>query len=489
MSTKQIASSTLWQLGSQITMAALSIITVKFVAIGLSKELAGNYNSAYGFLQLFGILADFGLYAVAIREVSREEAEREKVLGVLIVIRSCIVVASLSLALLVAWLLPQWNGTPLPIGVTIAAFVPFFTLLAGIIRTVFQVHYKMHFVFLAEVTQRIITTSLIGFFVITGVRNSIDISVYKMFLGFGGFGAFVLFAISVLSGNSLMRIRPHFDWNLMKQLLQKAAPYGIAFFCMALYRQFDITIIAMLRPDFEIQNAYYGFVNRMTDMGFLIPTFLLNSTLPILSERDAKGEDTSALLGKTLLILLILGSVSALFSALWSRPLVQLLTTESYLSTPTQAGSDTALQWMSIPLFLNSFVLYSFYILLTKHKWKQLVMTLLLAAVGSVTINANVIPEYGFMGAVFTSSVVHLFLSIALLPQALHTMPTTLSLQQIGRWLLFVVLLATALHLIRPWLGNELYTAAGLVLMSGCIVVFAYVSGLLGTLGVLGKKA
>ncbi|MBT4585812.1 oligosaccharide flippase family protein, partial [Candidatus Peregrinibacteria bacterium] len=81
MSTRQIASSTLWQIGSQITMAALSILTVKFVAIGLSKELAGNYNSAYGFLQLFGILADFGLYAVALREISRSELNREGVLG------------------------------------------------------------------------------------------------------------------------------------------------------------------------------------------------------------------------------------------------------------------------------------------------------------------------------------------------------------------------------------------------------------------------
>ena len=42
-------------------MASLSILTTKFVAIGLTKELAGNYNSAYGYLQLFGILADFGL--------------------------------------------------------------------------------------------------------------------------------------------------------------------------------------------------------------------------------------------------------------------------------------------------------------------------------------------------------------------------------------------------------------------------------------------
>jgi len=75
MSTKQIASSTLWQVASQVTMAALSVITVKLVATGLTKELAGEYNTAYGFLQIFGILADYGLYAVAVPEVSKAKKD------------------------------------------------------------------------------------------------------------------------------------------------------------------------------------------------------------------------------------------------------------------------------------------------------------------------------------------------------------------------------------------------------------------------------
>jgi O-antigen/teichoic acid export membrane protein len=161
--TRAIASSTLWQFASQIVMAGLSIVTVKFVAIGLTKELAGTYNSAYGYLQIFGILADFGLYAVAVREVSRAE-NKERVLGALIVLRVLILALSLGSAVVIAWLVPMWRGDALPLAVSIAAFVPGFTLLAGVIRTVFQVHYRMQYVFIAEVTQRVITVSLIGAF-------------------------------------------------------------------------------------------------------------------------------------------------------------------------------------------------------------------------------------------------------------------------------------------------------------------------------------
>lgn len=333
----------MWQLASQLTMAALSILTVKFVAMGLSKELAGNYNSAYGFLQLFGILADFGLYAVAVREVSRAE-NRNEVLGAIIILRCITLVFALGTALLLVWIIPAWKGTPLPLSVTISSLVPFFTLLAGIIRTVFQVNYKMHFVFIAEVSQRILTASLIGLFIFFGVRGSTDLQHLHLFLFIGGIGAFLLFLISLASGNRIMEIHPRWDRALLKKLALSAMPFGAAYFLMALYRQFDMTLIALLRPDFEIQNAYYGFVLRMADMGFLIPTFLLNSTLPILSERGEKVEDTKKLLGKILLIILIFGSIMLLFSMLWPRPLIKLLTTDAYLSTPSYYGSDTALK-------------------------------------------------------------------------------------------------------------------------------------------------
>jgi len=477
MSSRAIATSTLWQLASQVTMAALSILTVKFVAIGLSQELAGNYNSAYGYLQLFGILADFGLYAVAVREVSKA-TDRERVLGTLMVLRIIILVLSLVSALVLVWALPQWRGTPLPLGVTIAALVPFFTLLAGVVRTVFQIHYKMQYVFIAEVIQRIITVSLIALFIIAGTRGTSDVFVYHAFLLIGGIGAFVLLILSFFFANKLMKVRLHFDWELLKKLFVRAAPFGLAYLCMALYRQFDITMIALLRPDFEIQNAYYGFVVRMSDMGFIIPTFLLNSTLPVLSERDSKGMDTRSLLGKTFLILLILGSISALFSALWSRPIMQLLTTESYLSTIATPGSDTALQLMSIPLFLNSMVLYSFYVLLNKHAWKRLVATLSVAAIASLILNYFLIPPYGFVGACYTAIIIHIGLVIVLLPQGLHVMPIALTRKHMTQWATFTAATAALLWLFRGVLTNELTTVIALSAATIFMIGVAWAIGL-----------
>jgi O-antigen/teichoic acid export membrane protein len=455
---KAIATSTIWQFGSQFVMAALSVITVKFVAIGLSKQLAGDYNTAYGYLQIFGILADFGLYAVAVREVSKAK-NREHVLGALFVLRCLILLFSMGAAILIAWIIPDWRGTPLPLGVTIAAMVPSFTLLAGILRTIFQIEYRMHYVFIAEVTQRIVTVLLTGVFIFLGVRGTTDTRVYLSFLLVGGIGAFVLFLLSAIFGRRLMVVRPHWDSALISEVFVQAAPYGLAFLCTALYRQFDVTLISQLRPhDFELQNAYYGFVQRMMDMAYLLPTFLLNSTLPALSQRDSRGEDTRPLLGKIFLVILLIGSTAFLFSFFWSRPLTRLLTTETYLSTALHPGSDTALSLLSVSMFMNGIVLFSFYTLLTKHRWKPLVLTLSVAVVLSLVSNFSLIPSLGFVGASYTSIIVHTFLALSLLPQALRVMPIRFTVSELLRVIVYVLLLGVLLAFLRPFATSPVRT-------------------------------
>jgi len=445
-------------------MAALSIVTVKFVAVGLSKELAGNYNSAYGYLQLFGILADFGLYAVAVREVSRAQ-DKVKVLSTLVVLRGSILLLSLITALFFVWVLPVWHHTPLPLSVTIAALVPLFTLLAGILRTVFQVHYKMHYVFVAEVSQRIVTVGLIGTLVALGLRGSTNLHDLHLFLFFGGVGAFVLFLISLFYANQLIPVQCAVDWQVLQTILVKAFPYGIAFLCIALYRQMDTTLIALLRPDFELQNAYYGFVLRMTDMAYLIPTFLLNSTLPTLTQTQAKSVERQALLEKTFVLILATGITACLFALLWPRPLMQLLTTEQYLSTHARAGADTALRLLALPMLLNGVILFSFYALLTVHHWKPLVWKLSSAAAVALVMNTLLIPRFGFVGAGITSITIHLLLSTLLLPTAISTIHFTVPWKKLFPLTLFAVFLGGGLLLTQPLLTSNLHTAIGLGVM------------------------
>lgn len=458
MSTRAIATSTIWQMASQITMAVLSIVSIKLITLGLSLELAGQYNSAYGFLQIFGILADFGLYAVAVRELSKAK-NKEQTLGALLSLRTVITLCSLGLAVAIAWMVPSWRATPLPVGITIAAAVPLFTLLAGMIRASFQVAYKMHFVFIAEVLQRVLTLSLTVLLIVWGVRHSQDPFIYYLFMGIGGIGALLLFLVSVAYGSRFIRIRPHWDKTVMRETLLLAMPFGIAFLATTLYRQTDVTLIALLRDDFAVQNAYYGFVQRVMDMAYLLPTFLLNSTLPILSQRLEKGEDTKGLLGKTMAIVLLIALISLLFSVFWPREIMQLLTSEQYLSTADRPGSDTALSILAISMFFNGLIVYAFYVLLARHAWKPLVAVLTGGAAVSIALNLWLIPTMGFVGAAITSAILHTSLALILVPLSARYLPFRFPQGFLARLVAFGLILAGFLWVAQPLLTNSLATA------------------------------
>ncbi len=496
MQARAVAHSTLWQIASQGVMAVLSVATSKFVTLALTKELAGNYISAYGFLQIFAILADFGLYAVAVREVSRAPDAvasghgtahtKDQVLGALFLLRIIITTCALGSAVALVWLLPQWRGTPFPIGVTIAALVPGFTLLAGMLRTVFQVRYKMQFVFLAETLQRVVTTGCIGLFLFLGFRDSGDLRLYETFLWIGGIGAAVLFLLSLFHARRLMPIRLSWDPVLLKRVLLLAAPYGLAYLCMALYRQLDVVFLNLLRPDFAIQNAYYGIAGRVEDMAFLVPTFLLNSVLPMLSAHGKNKEQdatTRTLLGKTMFILLLTGATFFLFATLWARPLTLLLAKPDYLSSALHPGSDQAFWLMSVPMCLNGLILYSFYVLLTGDAWRRLVAVLAAGAVISVVLNLLWVPAHGFAGTGSALTIVHVLVMLALLPQALRMRPITLTRDHLRALAIFCIPLGMLLWLSAPVLVNTPRIVLGATLALGVMAGLAWLSGLRRLLG------
>lgn len=456
MHTRSIATSTLWQLGSQAVTMVLSLLSIKFVTIALSQSLVGNYQTVWGYLQIFGILADFGLYAVAVRELSQSK-DPGVTLGTLFVLRAVITFLSLGAAIGIAFALPGFRGTPLPIGIALAAFVPFFTLLSGMLRTLFQVRYQMHYIFLAEVCSKIIPVCLIGLSLLSGVRLSDNLDLYYIFLAFGGIGSLVLFLFSLRFAFGLPEVHPRFSWAEFFRILRLSTPYGLAFLMTTIYRQSDVTLIALLRPqDYDMQNAYYGIVLRIAEVGFLLPTLILNSALPMM---DAGREnDRGDFLGKLLLSLLTLGSIVSLFSFFLARPIILLITRESYLSTPLLPGADTALQLMAFSMFLGMIITFCYYLLLNGHRWKWLLTLTTLSAVISVVFNSALIPQFGFMGAAITSVLAHLLLAIGLLIVSLRFTKIRIPFSQLCRWFTFSLVTGLTLFAMAPFITNSLST-------------------------------
>ena len=499
MSTHKIATSTLWQLTSQAITMVIGILGIKLTTIALSRELVGNYQTVYSYLQIFGILADFGLYAVSLRELSRA-TDRALTFGTLFLLRAVITCISLGVAIVFAWVLPSFRGTPLPLGITIAALVPFFTLLAGMFRTLFQVEYRMHFVFVSEVLGKIVPVLLMAGAVFLGVKGEQSVSLYYYFLGFGGAGSLLLFLLSLWFARPLFKAElvlsqskqptsrgllgvclglPKLYQAEIWRILRLATPYGLAFLATTIYRQSDVTLIAMLRPDYDLQNASYGVALRIAEVGFLLPTLVLNSALPILSEKKESDPSRASFLGNILLTLLTLGSIASLCSYFFSRPLMLLLTNENYLSTASLAGADTALQLLSFPMFLGMIITFCFYLLLILHSWRMLLIFTSGAALLSVLLNLFLIPLFGFTGAAMTQIAVHILLAIGLSGLTIYKVAVYLPFASFARWFAMSISLGFLLFLTADYLQGTLSTLIGGVLALFAALLLAWVFGVL----------
>jgi hypothetical protein len=115
-------------------------------------------------------------------------------------------------------------------------------------------------------------------------------------------------------------------------------------------------------------------------------------------------------------------------------------------------------------MFLNGFVIYAYYCLLNRHRWRPLVASLASAGVFATVANLLLIPARGFIGASWTSIAVHALLVALLLPRSLRAMPLRLPPGFLPRWFLYAALLAGWLLAVRPLLTGSWATALALAL-------------------------
>ncbi|MBI2636353.1 polysaccharide biosynthesis C-terminal domain-containing protein [Candidatus Peregrinibacteria bacterium] len=108
--------------------------------------------------------------------------------------------------------------------------------------------------------------------------------------------------------------------------------------------------------------------------------------------------------------------MAALVSWVLATPIMRLLTSEAYVQSGLIPGADTALRLLALPMFFNSLILFSFYVLLSRDAWRPLLVVLCLGVLVSLGGNIVLIPRYGFVGAGMVSIGTHALLCLLLLP-------------------------------------------------------------------------
>ncbi len=412
-------------MGKVIT-ALLGIISVKLITNYLSTGEYGHYTAIYDYMAIFAIVADFGLFTIAVREMAHDEKQIEKIIGNVLSIRTILAILSFGLGIVIAFLIPQYKGTIVPFGILIVSVATIMTLVAGTISSVLQVYLKMQYSAFAMIVGKAITVFYIVATILWWFPDN-PTAGFPHLLYAWIIGNFFAIALTYIPSSRLVKIRYRFDWIFWKEVVLKALPYGMALILGTVYFRIG-TVIMSLDPSLSHDIGLYGVAMRFLEIVIIIPAFFMNSILPVLTR--AIKENLIPKIRNILQYALDFMALAALPTLvggyLLSKPLVAAISSDEFVGIGGVAGSDTALRIVLFAMVLVFFHAVFTFTLVALGKQSRLLLINLVAVIVNVSLNLYFVPRYSFVAvsviAVISETII-LLSAATLVMRTLHLRP------------------------------------------------------------------
>ncbi len=446
---RKIISNTFAQVLGKAVVALLGLAVVKISTSYLSVEGYGEYVLVYEFLAFFGIAADLGLFTIAVKEMSEDEKRMPELIGNILSLRTILVAATMLLAVILVFFLPNYADTRVPIGVAIASITVFLTILNGTLTSVLQTKLQMHWASVATVIGKIAAVAFMIYVVFYGYPND-TVTGFYMLMFAGVIGAMVNLIYTTYLVKKITPVKYKFNFPLWREVIVKALPYGIALILNTIYFRVDSLLISFMRGQEEV--GIYGVAMKMLEHFAIIPLYFMNSVLPVLTKAvKEKSEKYKDIIRYSFDFLAALSVPMVVGGVILAYPIIFIVSTPEFLSRLSEGffGSDIAFQILIFALlfqFLN--VLFAFILIAVNQQTKLLYINAICVAFNLIA-NFLVIPEYGFRGAAFTSVISEMLILILTFLTARHYLKFKINVLNIFKILLSAAVMALAVKLLQ----------------------------------------
>lgn len=471
---RKILSNTVWQVFGKIAIALLGVVTVKLITNYLSTGQYGDYTIIYEYIAFFGIAADFGLFTIAVREMSKDGRQTDKIVGNVLSLRTFLSVLVLSAACVIAFFIPKYRGTPVPVGVIIGSVTTALILMNGAIASVLQTRLRMERATVALVVGKILIVGYLFATIFFLFPNKPDSGFFHLIFA-GVIGNGVMLTLTYFLTRPFVEIRFRFDFDYWRKVLFASLPYGLALVLSTIYFRIDSILLYFMRSSHEV--GIYGVPIRIMEMVTVLSLYFMNSVLPVLTKHIARKTKRAQEIiqhsfdflftmslpvlvgGFVLAFPLIFAVASPQFLSGWHctgnlsviadskaiaaevcedvRPGFTLPEDASYLSDGKafffQWGSDRAFQIILIAVlfsFLNSLFVFT---LIAAGRQTVILWINLAGVIFNLVSNIMVIPAYGFVGAATTTVVTECLILIAAWAYARRHVRFSISFGRAGR--------------------------------------------------------
>lgn len=386
------------QVAGKAVGTLLGLMTLAVMTRALGDAGFGQFTIVTSFLQLFGILVDFGLMLTLTKLISVPGADERRIASNIFTIRLVSGAACFGLAAVAALAFPYPNEVKA--GIALASLSFYAMSLSQLLVGIFQRHLTTHLAAIAEVAGRAVLFGgaliasaihggLMGFIIALVASNAVQ------------------FALSFAFSRRHAVITLDFDFALWKKIIAESWPIGVAIALNLVYLKGDIVILSLFRPAAEV--GLYGAAYKVLDVITVVPMIFMGLVLPIIAASWVAGrkEDVSRRLERSFDAMTIMALGLAFGTPPVATDLMRLL-----------AGNDFAASgaFLSVLMLAAAMVCWGgvfSHATIALGLQRPIVIAYAIDAVVSIGFYLWSIPRFGAIGAAWVTVFAEAFITAA----------------------------------------------------------------------------
>ena len=381
---------------SKVLSNVLALVSIGLITRYLGQDGFGEYATVLAFLAFFASVADLGLYSISTREISRQGADEEKIIGNIFSLRIISSVAIFVISPLVVMFFPYPVEVKEAIVIAAASFI--FSSGYQVLNGVFQKKLAMDRVAIGELIGKIVQVAIV-------------VIAVKMNLGLNWIIASLLinmivnFLIVMAWSRRYIRFKLRFDFDYWKKFLKEAAPLGIGSAIVFVYFKIDTILLSVMKSaaDVGIYNAAYKVLENIT----FFPSMVVGLVLPIMANtifsNKKKFKEVADHTVKFFVILVVPMVIGTLFL---SGGIINLIGGGQF------AESANVLRVLVFALASIFFGVFFNNVLIAGNLQKKLLYIWSFAAIINVVLNLIFIPKFSFYAAAYVSALTEFIVAV-----------------------------------------------------------------------------
>jgi len=394
--TRRVAYNTIVQVMGKIITTIISLFLVAALTRYLGVTGYGQYTTIFAFSQFFGVLADFGFFWFLVREISKPNAEQEKIVGNVLTLRTIMAALVFGLSFLIGIFIPQYRAIRLGIGIIAAA--TFWQTLNGTYVGIFQNRLRMDKAALTDVIGRGFILASVLFLIHRGTNLNQILWAYFA-------GNLINFFLSALLGRSYIRFRPAFDLQYWREIFSQTLPIFLVSILSLISFKIDTVMLSLLKGPTDV--GIYGPPYKVIEILILLPSIFMGNVFPILTAYIyAKDARLPSAFQKSF-DFLVIAAVPIVVGVILTAPrIISIVAGKEFLTAATippvlgiPATSVLALQILVIAVAISYLSFLFNYTLIALGKQAKLIIPNLIFVFFNVSLNLVLIPRFSYIGA------------------------------------------------------------------------------------------